>query len=341
MDILKHFSLRFAIYGCAFLLCFSLSAQADEIQEINKLFKQGQQEQALGRINTYLTSKPKDAQARFLKGLILTDQNKTNEAIRVFSDLTEDFPELPEPYNNLAVLYASQGQYDKARIALEMAIRTHPSYATAHENLGDIYAKMASQAYDRALQLDHSNASTQTKLAMVKEIFAAGTAKNGRGVKPVRKSPVDTSTIVEGQVAAASSVSPASMVSATPPTQSSTLTTTNTNGPAVLNRVNAWAAAWSAKKVKEYLAFYAEDFKVPGNVKRADWEIQRNDRISKPKSIEVTIMKPTVQFIDANHASVTFKQNYSASHLHATSSKTLVFEKSGDNWLIQEENTGN
>jgi tetratricopeptide (TPR) repeat protein len=341
MDMFKHFSPRLALYGCTFLLCFSLSAQADEIQEINKLFKQGQQEQALGRINTYLTSKPKDAQARFLKGLILTEQNKTNEAIRVFSDLTEDFPELPEPYNNLAVLYASQGQYDKARIALEMAIRTHPSYATAHENLGDIYAKMASQAYDRALQLDHSNTSTQTKLAMVKEIFAAGTAKNGKTGKPVHKLPADTATTSDGQVADSSSVAPTSMVAAAPSTQASTVTTSNNNGTAVLRRVNAWAAAWSAKNVKEYLAFYAEDFKVPGNAKRADWETQRNDRISKPKSIEVTIIKPTVQFIDANHASVTFKQNYSASHLHATSSKTLVFEKSGDSWLIQEEITGN
>ncbi len=59
----------------------------------------------------------------------------------MFTKLSEDYPELPEPYNNLAVLYAQQKQYDKARTALEMAIRTHPSYAIAYENLGDIYAK--------------------------------------------------------------------------------------------------------------------------------------------------------------------------------------------------------
>ena len=76
------------------------------------------------------------------------------------------------------MLYASQGQYDKARAALEMAIRTHPSYATAHENLGDIYAKMASQAYDKALQLDKSNTTAQTKLNLIKDLFPAG--KPGR-----------------------------------------------------------------------------------------------------------------------------------------------------------------
>ena len=95
------------------------------------------------------------------------------EAIQVFTGLTEDFPELPEPYNNLAVLYASLGNYDKAKSALELAIHTHPSYATAHENLGDIYAQLASRAYDRALQLDKNNTTAQVKLAMVKDIFVA------------------------------------------------------------------------------------------------------------------------------------------------------------------------
>ena len=88
--------------------------------------------------------------------------NKPDSAIAVFTELTEAYPELPEPYNNLAVLYANQNNFEKARNALEMVIRTHPSYATAHENLGDIYAKMASKAYDRALELDRGNRTTKT-----------------------------------------------------------------------------------------------------------------------------------------------------------------------------------
>ena len=69
------------------------------------------------------------------------------------------------------MIYAQQKQYDKAKQALEMAIRTHPSYATAHENLGDIYARLASQAYDKALQIDSSNTSAQTKLAMIRDLM--------------------------------------------------------------------------------------------------------------------------------------------------------------------------
>jgi Flp pilus assembly protein TadD len=107
---------------------------------------------------------------RFLKGLILTEQNKSAEAISVFTKLTEDFPRSPEPYNNLAVLFAATNQYEKSRAALEMAISTNPTYATAHENLGDVYAKLASQAYDKALQLDTSNTAAKSKLILVRTL---------------------------------------------------------------------------------------------------------------------------------------------------------------------------
>ncbi len=161
------------VFAAVFALA-SACASADDLADIGKLLKGGQLDQANQKVDAYLAAKPRDAQGRFLKGLILTEQNKTPEAIAVFTKLTEDYPELPEPYNNLAVLYAGQGQYEKARQALEMAIRTHPSYATAHENLGDVYAKLASQAYDKALSLDSSNSTAQTKLALVKELIGSG-----------------------------------------------------------------------------------------------------------------------------------------------------------------------
>ncbi len=194
---LANRAFRLATVGTgALLLCFSLAARADDVQDANKLFKQKQYDQALAKVEGVLAAKPKDAQARFLKGLIFTEQGKVSEAIGIFSALTDDYPELPEPYNNLAVLYASQGQYDKAKTALEMAIRNHPNYATAHENLGDIYAKMASQEYNRALQLDRNNASPQAKLALINQLFA-------RNSKPAARAPAPVP-------APAASVSPAS-----------------------------------------------------------------------------------------------------------------------------------
>ncbi len=158
-----------AVVACA--LFVSLPALANEIQDINQQFRQGDLTAALDRANRFLAQNPQDAQARFLKGLILADQGKTNDAIAVFAGLTEDYPELPEPYNNLAVLYASQSKYEAAKYALEMAIRAHPGYATAHENLGDIYVKMASISYDKAQALDSTNTTAQTKLTLIRNLL--------------------------------------------------------------------------------------------------------------------------------------------------------------------------
>ncbi len=148
-----------------------LAAPADDLKEAQKLYGQGKLPAALEKIDTYLVAQPRDAQGRFLRGLVLTDQKRTPEAIQVFTALTEDFPELAEPYNNLAVLYAAQGNYERARAVLEIAIQTHPSYALAHENLGDIYAQLAARAYDRALQLDRGNTSAGAKSAKAKELI--------------------------------------------------------------------------------------------------------------------------------------------------------------------------
>ena len=148
-------------------------AHADELKDISQMADQGQASAAIERLNTYITANPKNAQALFMKGVLLAEQGRRDEAIKIFLDVTEKFPSLPEPYNNLAVLYADQGQFDKARKALETAIKTHPTYATAHENLGDIYARMASEAYDKALQLDTSNTRAQGKLSLIKDFVVS------------------------------------------------------------------------------------------------------------------------------------------------------------------------
>jgi Flp pilus assembly protein TadD len=156
------------------LLAGTGAVRADEYGDVNQLLRSGRHQEALARADQYLAARPKDAQMRFLKGVVQTDAGRTNDAIATYQKLTEDFPELPEPYNNLAVLYAGQAQFDKARAALEMAIRNNPGYSTAHENLGDVYAKLASQAYSRALQLDAGNTAVPSKLALIRELFSPG-----------------------------------------------------------------------------------------------------------------------------------------------------------------------
>jgi Flp pilus assembly protein TadD len=127
---------------------------------------------AIARLDALLDTRPREPQARFLKGVVQTEQGQTAAAMATFRALIEDYPELPEPYNNLAYLYAQQGDYDSARTALETAVRTAPDWAVAHENLGDVYARLAAAQYNRAATLDRSNKSAPEKLALVRSLLA-------------------------------------------------------------------------------------------------------------------------------------------------------------------------
>jgi tetratricopeptide (TPR) repeat protein len=332
--------------ACATVLLLSSSAAfADENEEVAKLYKQGNLAKALEQADVYLATRPKDAQMRFQKGLILTEQNKIADATRIFSSLSEDYPELPEPYNNLAVLYASQGQYDKAKLALEMAIRTHPSYSTAHENLGDIYAKMASQAYGKALQLDKGNTAAQTKLAMIKDLFSG--RPKGTQTAAV-KSPGDT--IVAQEVEKKAEKTPKKTPEKAPekaaeksvpekPAPEKSRGAENEPGE-ILETVQAWAKAWSNQDVAAYLAFYGSDFHPPRGVSRSAWEKSRHERISKPKSIHVDIASPKVSLTDTRHARVSFRQSYHSDAVKSTTTKSLEMIKTGEKWLIKQENVG-
>ncbi|RZL63376.1 MAG: tetratricopeptide repeat protein [Variovorax sp.] len=147
-------------------------ARADDYSDVNQLLRSGKASEALAKADAYIAGKPRDPQMRFLRGVILTEQGRQADATMVFTQLTQDFPELPEPYNNLAALYAAQSQFDKARAALEMAIKLNPGYATAHENLGDIYARLAGQAYTRAQQLQPATPGITPKLGAIRQIFS-------------------------------------------------------------------------------------------------------------------------------------------------------------------------
>src|SRR5215468_352358 len=143
-----------------------------ELAEASQKIRDGEYVAALAKIDAVLATDAKNVQARFLKGVVQTDQGETDAAIESFQGLIEDYPELPEPYNNLAVIFAQQGKYDKARRSLELALAARPDYAIAHENLGDVYTRLASVEYDRAVALDKTNKSAQTKLALVRELFS-------------------------------------------------------------------------------------------------------------------------------------------------------------------------
>lgn len=344
-------NLRALVLGLA--LGAALPAMADNLPEVQRLIKQGQYSQALEKVDAYLSGKPKDAQGRFLKGLILTEMGKPNEAVAVFTKLTEDYPELPEPYNNLAVLYAQQKQYDKARTALEMAIRTHPAYAIAYENLGDVYAKLASQAYDKALQLDSSNSAAQNKLSLIRDLISTSARPN---VKPVAAAPAavqppapkavpvpvpaPTATVIATTPAAAPAKPAETKVAEAKPAAAPAAPTAPKADPAaddVTKALNGWVEAWSRKDVKAYLAHYAADFQPPKGLSRKAWEAERQDRIAgKAGKISVSYDEPQIS-VSGDKATAKFRQHYKAGSLNTSTTKTLVLVRSAGKWLIQEE----
>ena len=160
------------LLALAAVLAAPCAALADEQADVIQLMRSGRHAQALAQAEQYLATKPRDPRMRFLKGVAQTELGRSADAIATFTQLTEDFPELPEPYNNLAVLYAAQSQFDKARAALESAVRTNPGYAIAHENLGDVYARLATQSYSRAQQLDPAGTTASAKLALIRQLLA-------------------------------------------------------------------------------------------------------------------------------------------------------------------------
>jgi Flp pilus assembly protein TadD/ketosteroid isomerase-like protein len=319
-------------------------AQTEDYAEVNRLLRSGQLAEALAKADQYLVGKARDPQMRFLKGVILTESGKTQDAIATFSKLTEDYPELPEPYNNLAVLYAGQSQFDKARAALEMAIRTNPSYATAHENLGDVYAKLASQAYSKALQLDGTNPAVAPKLSLIRNLFAADTRTGAAASVVAAPAPAPAAA----KPAIPAPAAPAAPVAAvTKPAAPAAVPAPAPATPAVAvdaqreveAAVRTWAGAWSSKDMNGYLGAYASNFAPPGGQARKAWESDRRARIEPRSRIGVDVNNLEVT-VDGDKATARFRQDYTSDTLNVTSRKTLDMVKSGNRWLIVRESTG-
>ena len=147
-------------------------AYAQSLRDAHKLIADKKYDDAIALLDKLNAERPREPQARFLKGVALADAGKTDAAITTFQSVLGDFPELPEPHNNLAVLYAQKGEYGLARDELEAAISAAPDYVVAYENLGDVYARLAAANYEKAIARDARNKSAPAKLKLVREVLA-------------------------------------------------------------------------------------------------------------------------------------------------------------------------
>ena len=134
-------------------------------EEVQKAMGQRKWDLALEQIDTYLQERPRDPQMRFWRARLLEQLQRGDEAFVVYEELAQDYPELAEVQNNLGVMYAARGNLGQAKLAFENALRNNPSYATAHENMGDILLHLARQSFAKSAELDPASAkSSQQKM---------------------------------------------------------------------------------------------------------------------------------------------------------------------------------
>ncbi|RZL01802.1 MAG: tetratricopeptide repeat protein [Rubrivivax sp.] len=323
----------------------AFAVQADEVGDVQKLLSAGKNTEALQKADQFLAARPRDPMMRFLRAISLSQAGRIPESITAFTKLTEDYPELPEPFNNLAVLYAQQGQYDKSRNALEMAIRTNPSYATAYENLGDVYAKLASQAYSKALQID-TRSAVAPKLAMIRDLFPkergtsmASLGNSGGNLPAPAPAPAPSPAPAPAPKPAPAPVpAPAPAPAAKPaPAPAPVEAKAEAGEREVESALQAWAAAWSKKDLNAYFAAYSRDFN--GGKSRKAWEQERRERIQGKRNISVKLSKIDIA-INGNKATARFHQDYKADSLSVSSGKRVDLVRSGGEWVIVKESTG-
>lgn len=352
--------------GGAVLLALPAHAAA-EVDAVAQLLDQGQTEQAAAQADQFLQLNPNDAEMRFLRGVIATEQKQPAQAIQIFSALARDYPAMPEPYNNLAVLYAAQGQDRKAVDALEQAIRAQPGYATAYENLGDLYARMASQSYGKALELDSNRQGIAPKQTLIAQIApgkagsavpaaaAAPTATASPSLTPVLPAaPLRAPALAERtppaaermasatpQPQAAAAAKPA--VSASPAAGAAPVATASqmldASPAAVEAAVQAWAKAWAQQDMDAYLAAYSPSFKPADGSSLAAWKQSRHQRIEGKREISVALSDVQVA-VDGPRATARFMQAYTAGALKSNSRKTLVLQPDQGQWRIVGETVG-
>ncbi len=328
----------------AFIATPATSGEQEALNEAKALLEQGYPDKAIKQLDGFLASNPEHAEARFLKGLILVNQDQLEAAIKIFEALTKDYPELPEPYNNLAVSYSALGRFDDARKALQSAITTHPSYATAHENLGNIYAMMAADAYNHALSLDKENAAARDKLALMSELFSVGTINNAShqpaavASTPVAKAQPAPATAPPAAQAAAPAIEEEDAELAMLMEDDSDGTEgTSELEQDILSAARQWAQAWSSKDAAGYLSHYHSTFKPSRGLSRAAWEQQRKQRIAKPRFIEIEVLDPEITVISEDEARIEFLQTYRSNTYSDESRKYLRMKRDGNDWKIVRE----
>lgn len=154
-------------------LLLATATWADETAEVQKLIRQGDLPAALRRAERAGAAQPLDASVRFQQGVVLMDLHRDADALAVFQSLAEEFPDLADPYNNIALLHARAGRLEPARAALEQALRNDPAHTLARQNLGEVYLRLAIQSWETAASAVPGDKGLLRRLELARQVALA------------------------------------------------------------------------------------------------------------------------------------------------------------------------
>jgi tetratricopeptide (TPR) repeat protein len=310
------------IFSCA-LAATSSAVNADTFNDAIKASESGKHQQALTLINSLVEQGNNNPRALLLLANTRKEMGDIEQAKLDYQNLIEKYPDMPEPYNNLAIIHAEAGDTTKAIDLLLKVFETNQSYSLAYQNLRTIYNDIASEAYREALDINEKP-KEKSILFSLNDIYQhQGTTTS---VVPTNNSSVKTNT-------AAQNLPVANNVN-TNIDQTYVIKETE-----VSEMILGWADAWGAQDVERYLSYYHKQFVTPNQMSRTAWESQRQNRIESPEYIQVKVSDIVVEFSDANTAVVNFRQKYRASNYGDDTFKKLTLATSKGQWKIVTEQT--
>jgi len=308
------------------LCCLLVSPAVFAADSMQQLIVQQQYAKAIHSGEQTLRQSPNDSNTRFLTAYAYQMSGKTDRAIKMYEDLIRDEPQLPEPRNNLAMIFLEKGDYDRASQLLVSAINTRINYAIAYDNLSQVYKGIASEAYRRAIsqtsepakythdieltaitRLDNSSAGSQTQIASL----------------PTSKPVLPKATVKEDPVIEVASTTPS-------------LVNVANLDTLMIEKVMNWANAWSSKDFDTYTGSYTPDYRDKFNT-HAQWAKHRRGRILRPGDIKVDVSGFSVKQRSSNKVTVDFTQAFSSPSYRDRVVKRLDFERVGNQWKISKE----
>ncbi len=170
-------------YWLLSVLLLAAAARADVSDDVQALIARGEFEAALARSEAAMKVPSPGARLRFLNGVALLELERDRQALATFVALTQDYPQLPEPYNNIAAIHARAGDWEQARQALELALRNDPTHRLARENLGDVHLQLAIAAWRSAALPERTGPALARKIR-----FATALAEQEAKAAPLARS---------------------------------------------------------------------------------------------------------------------------------------------------------